>query len=575
MDVHDRFRNWQDRLLRIQLRPDMPPEPKAFVEQIAKAVQAASTLFCDTTPVLRETGEVDLDHEVAFRDLMYVEKQRNALWNLLNNVVNPEESKITIYDEWWSGYALGTLWEIRREIADELDKMSEFDETWIQRRVFNDAIRPFARPLSIYHISIELWTMIFEQVTGEEDNGPLWLFSDYVAGGRNPIKDIRLACRLFCDASSHLLFRRVDVALHPDSLERLDQISRHGLFSATVRAIRVDLSGYDYRKDLIEDELEFMSACFTACRNLLHDRMMAHHGFHPIDERKLLDWQVGLSVGQTAEVFEGLVDTMDVWQDYLKSKGAKPSLDGDEVSADYRAAILAQDLDAGLALLHLDVKISWNPETIWELDAEITSGLRALGKTLKSFEYHGPPDFPRIDASSIQEYLSALVSGANLERLEIAFLLEKAESMCIGPVLASLSSGTKLRFITLRDCSFHLHQLQSVLQNCTPNKMILVALHGTKLQSGTWADALDALREAAPDRTTVAYVDRPGGAECDNMSREQYNLIFLSGFDQPYKHSKANKYISSSFCNHIQNPLRLEPVEDGPSPAGQNANNDT
>lgn len=230
---------------------------------------------------------------------------------------------------------------------------------------------------------------------------------------------------------------------------------------------------------------------------------------------------------------------------------------------------------AGVPLLHLELKFSSYPVTTADLDAKGASGLRGLAKTLKSFDYRGRPDFPLLDASNEQAYLSALASGPNLETLQIGFLLDRAVTMSIDPVLASLWSGSKLRSITLRDCSFHLHQLQSVLENCKPNNMTLVALHGTRLESGTWADALDALREAATDRTTVAYVDRPGGAECDNMSREQYNLIFLSGFDQPYKHSKANKYISSSFCSDTQNPLRPEPVDDVPSPAGQTANNDT
>lgn len=668
----------------LQLRPDNPPGLEAFIEQTVQAVQVASTLLSKTLSFLKEARQDDTDYQQAFQDLMCVEAQRHAFQSLLNNLSSPGESIITLNDKRSARDTLNTIWEVRQEVADEVDRLSESDEVWVQRKAFNDAIRPFARPLAVHDIPIELWVMIFEQVVGKEGDGDLWLYPDYVAGGRNPIKDIRMTCHLFCDASSHLLFRRVDVALSPDSLARLDKISRHKTFSTSVRAVRVDLSCYTYIDYLARDELAFVKATMHAiCRWMQIDTNNLKLN---LDGYDFFRWQVGLSHTQREEMIDEVSRTLTVWRAYLDSEGRTPSLDDVEISAESRAAILAvlechweyrkrfeeqdrrhvhgsdlarsvavamarmpnavrlfmsddlshvsllkvkdssvdtpieawtQDIklvvrermlkpsmtweqvdgchwgvpppghllhlipmslhQLGVPLLHLNIDMTWSRRVIWDLDDSAVSGLRALAKTLKSFNYHGPPDFPQISGSDIEKYLSAFMSGESLETIDIAFLSERAESMSINTVLASLSSSTKLHSVTLRDCSFHLHQLQSVLLKCKPNGMKLISLHDIELQSGTWADALDVLREAVMDRTTVAYVERPAGAECDTMSREHYSSIFRSGYRQPFEASKANEYVSSWSRTHQLNPLRVDPAEASlfPPTAGYIASEDT
>ncbi|KAI1861140.1 hypothetical protein JX265_009759 [Neoarthrinium moseri] len=58
------------------------------------------------------------------------------------------------------------------------------------------------------------------------------------------IKNIRLACRVFCRASSHLLFNSITVRMEETSLEALEYISRHPDFNASIRGIRASLTTY-------------------------------------------------------------------------------------------------------------------------------------------------------------------------------------------------------------------------------------------------------------------------------------------------------------------------------------------
>lgn len=100
---------------------------------------------------------------------------------------------------------------------------------------------------------------------------------------------------------------------------------------------------------------------------------------------------------------------------------------------------------AGVTLVHLDINVSWNWRTTWKLDDHGISDLRGLAKTLKVFNYRGPPDFPKIKTSSMENYMIALTSGEDLEKIDIAFQHSgHSKSTSIGSVLASLPSGMKL-----------------------------------------------------------------------------------------------------------------------------------
>ncbi|CZR63746.1 uncharacterized protein PAC_13643 [Phialocephala subalpina] len=67
-----------------------------------------------------------------------------------------------------------------------------------------------------------------------------WLFFDFFAHGH--VKDIRLTCRRFRDASSHLLVHFLRVGMTRDSLAHFQEISRHPTIRKGVQAVRVYLN---------------------------------------------------------------------------------------------------------------------------------------------------------------------------------------------------------------------------------------------------------------------------------------------------------------------------------------------
>ncbi|KAK4180781.1 hypothetical protein QBC36DRAFT_228915 [Triangularia setosa] len=77
--------------------------------------------------------------------------------------------------------------------------------------------------------------------------------------GGPDIKTCRLVCRRFCDLSSRLLVRSVQVGHSFASLARLDTISRHPSISRGVRAVEVVLSSYSGFKPCLEGKRNFIN----------------------------------------------------------------------------------------------------------------------------------------------------------------------------------------------------------------------------------------------------------------------------------------------------------------------------
>ena len=62
--------------------------------------------------------------------------------------------------------------------------------------------------------------------------------------GERQIMNVRLSCRRFCSASSHLLIRYARVEMNLASLSRLEELSRHPLLREGVRAVLFNLCYY-------------------------------------------------------------------------------------------------------------------------------------------------------------------------------------------------------------------------------------------------------------------------------------------------------------------------------------------
>jgi len=66
-----------------------------------------------------------------------------------------------------------------------------------------------------------------------------------VAEAQNEVKSLRLTCRRFCTASSHLLLQLAHVEMNPSSLSHFEEISHHKAIRVGIREVRVDSRFYD------------------------------------------------------------------------------------------------------------------------------------------------------------------------------------------------------------------------------------------------------------------------------------------------------------------------------------------
>lgn len=109
------------------------------------------------------------------------------------------------------------------------------------RKTFDAHTRPLIQDLHIFNLPVELLNKIFEDVRGDFDS----VDDEYPSEGIKDIKSLRLTCRRFCAASSHLLLHRLDVSLTTASLEHLDRVSRHPTISKGVRSLWIYAALYD------------------------------------------------------------------------------------------------------------------------------------------------------------------------------------------------------------------------------------------------------------------------------------------------------------------------------------------
>lgn len=109
------------------------------------------------------------------------------------------------------------------------------------RRNFDAHARPLIRNLQIFDLPNEVLGLIAcnvrDYVVCDFDIPP---FSRDIES----VKSMRLTCRRFCDASSHLLLPVLRVSITTTSLAHLDEVSRHPSISKGVRSLNICASVY-------------------------------------------------------------------------------------------------------------------------------------------------------------------------------------------------------------------------------------------------------------------------------------------------------------------------------------------
>lgn len=218
-------------------------------------------------------------------------------------------------------------------------------------------------------------------------------------------------------------------------------------------------------------------------------------------------------------------------------------------------------MKAGTTLTRFDVFVSLPSTVHFEVhfSQHDISGLQSIGKSLRAFGYHGPSVPEHTNLKRLSEYLKALATGPNLRRLDIGAIAE-GTTMPMGIFLRPTPKLSKdLEVCNLFDCAFHLHELKAFLGPFKP-KSLHIYWKYTILLSGTWAEALDILREKAH---RISILEGARGAECDVMPLGDVFAIFLRRFRHgprslssgEYECSIATEYIQSMSVQKLQNPL--------------------
>jgi hypothetical protein len=219
----------------------------------------------------------------------------------------------------------------------------------------------------------------------------------------------------------------------------------------------------------------------------------------------------------------------------------------------YQCAVsmIAAIRSAGTLLNKIDIKLSalGYPGSLVptpDIRQELTSGMRQL----KEFKFLYDGKFNEQDGEDLSEFLSACLGTSSLQKLSLDMRGHDGEAARIDleKVMGS-KSRKQLTDIFLGQISIDPFVLLRLLERL-PEQMDRLSLSDVRLLSGTWEEALDALRKK---ECRIMRFQKSQGAECDTMSGKDYQRIF--GENKHGSPNEAERYIGN-LGSLKTNPLR-------------------
>ncbi|RYP10690.1 hypothetical protein DL764_000480 [Monosporascus ibericus] len=479
--------------------------------------------------------------------------------------------------EWWKWATRNGLFESVDNLDRELEKVNASKTKFegihnALRCCIGKLSRPYLRSLNILDLPDEILLGIFELAEDFDFDCP---FLYYGGAGRKDIQNARLVCRRFCNVSSQLLVRLVCVNFNEPSLARLEEISRHPTIAKGVRAVRVVLhfhnfsfTGLDsfisYQADVVEVQVDsFDGAMLWELSNIPEQTAseMISNGRAVVSTLHRL---ASADPGDDGGYFEGdenyRARLCGIHREYLILLEKQESLIKSGKFSRVVGSAIARMPDAvrraGALLNSIDVKLSTLgcPRSLVpapDIRRDFSSGMQQLKEFV--FKYKGSHN--EQDAGDLNEFLSACLDTPSLQKLSLDMRGEEAETtrIDVGQIMGS-KTRHKLTDIFLGYVAMDLSWLVLLLDRL-PQSMSCIHQKDVRLLSGTWKEALDALRKK---RSRNMLLSEPQGAECDNMSQTDYERIF--GNDNYEYRTEAEFYIMNLITRE-SNPVQA--LEDG------------
>jgi hypothetical protein len=193
-----------------------------------------------------------------------------------------------------------------------------------------------------------------------------------------------------------------------------------------------------------------------------------------------------------------------------------------------------------------------------DLRLDFSSGMQQLRRF--SFEHEFPcrdedSDDDEGQVTDLHEFLSACLDTSSLQSLGLDLRggeHERHFPLCLRLIISRKQSLYKLDDIFLGQCALDYADLIAFLRRL-PKSMDYLSLSNVRLLNGSWRETLDALREKRP---RFASLKAPAGAECEDMSGEEYSRLFEE--EQFGYRTNAEAYLLNRW---ISNPMLADPPE--------------
>ncbi|KAI0537915.1 hypothetical protein GGR58DRAFT_513427 [Xylaria digitata] len=535
---------------------------------------AVNTIGLYQQEILKEISQTS-DYEVLLSNLQAIGRA-DASWRRLQTQLLPvkEEYERIIACNLLSATDLepAVVNQLSRCLDNLMQTMHNYRSPLRER--INALTRSSIRPLHILDLPDELLMLIFGHVKDYHQGALCENSLSFPDNNRPPtcdISNIRLSCRRFYNTSSHLLMDFVRLELQPDSLSRLQEISRHPLIRKGIRSVHVSL-GF-YHSELANDLQHFALWCHKQFRKDTDDVRLA---------LKFLDCDETTRNKLNDDLFKKARDIQQTWgKACLEALQDQQRLLASEEFAQDVAAALAQmpvlkSLNFGEQCCYRDPSLSYpwcdfideptKIESILDLEPEppinivvdilgalpaFTTGVESVsvlinGAANTSLLVPGPqlheklnslakqlshisvsvfasrlgsgeaPNAPGTMADNIYPFLSAILDTDSLE--EICLNLDKFGpiSRSFGPIL-NCQTRTKLRSLELYDVSIHEHEMRRFANSLTSRRYsaderVGVVLEQPHLLSGSW---ICSVKPLCHNPNVDLRIHDPSGKDCE------------------------------------------------------------